>query len=791
MIQPAFLFLLLVPGQVAADALAQSADSVAEAKATAFAAEEIEFFEKRVRPILVERCFECHSSDAKKLQGNLLLDRRAAILTGGDLGPAAMPGEPEKSLLVEAIRYCGQSVDMPPAGKLPAAEIAILEEWVKRGLPFPADDAAAGPKRRTIDITAGRQHWAFQPAVEHSPPVSPGEGGTRIDAFVRRKQAAHGLSASAPATCEVLIRRTKFDLVGLPPTREEIDAFVADTSPDAYERLIDRYLASPHYGERWGRAWLDLARYCDIGESWREGEGQPWLYRDWVVGAMNRDLAYDDFVRQQLAADLLPNAVPADNAALGYLGLSPTYWKELKLDHTVIKQVVAEEWEERIEAIGATFLGLTVACARCHDHKFDPITTQDYYALAGVLASTRLEDRPIIAGDLADAARAARGQVKELETKIATLEKMSEKPPEIQQQLDEAKQQIESLQETPHFATPVACGVSESTIVVLPDGEHRTKIEWRAGAATDVAVQIRGNAANAGPVVPRRFLAVLTLDEAHRFEEGSGRRELAEAIVTDAAPLAARVIVNRIWQQHFGRGLVTTPSNFGTQGDRPSHPELLDDLAARFIAHGWSLKWLHREIVLSATYQQASERDATKHAIDPDNVWLSRIKPRRLNVEAWRDAMLSVTLQLDLAIGGAPFELSEANNRRRTVYGLVKRRELDDLLRLYDFPDPIAHAASREPTTTPLQQLFALNSPLIERQSAALVERMSAEMKSTEIDDRIAWLYATAFCRQPTAEELAISREFVEGSRNPQNAGESWRLLAQALLTSNEFFFVD
>lgn len=772
-----FLLALLVTAQTPAEAAKPE---------PRLGAAEIDFFEKRVRPILAERCFACHSAQAKRLQGNLRLDRREAILRGGDLGPAAVSGQPDKSLLIEAVRYDGDAIQMPPTGKLPAAEIAVLEAWVARGLAFPSPDSAA-PIRPATDLAGGREYWAFQPVQEHALLEVDAWCGTRIDSFILAGQRLHALSPSPTAERRVLIRRSKFDLLGLPPSPDEIDEFDRDAAPDAYERLIDRYLAAPQYGERWGRFWLDLARYCDLGERWRESDGQPWLYRDWVVAASNRDVPYIDFVRQQLAADLLPCAAPADNAALGFLGLSPNYWKELKLDHTVIKQVVAEEWEERIEAIGGTFLGLTIACARCHDHKFDPITTHDYYALAGVLASTRVEDRPIIAPELAGPAMAARSQVKELEKKVQSLTKAKEQTDETRRELAQLRSQIAELKQTPHFATPLACGVSDASIAVLPDGEHRTRIEYRPNTAQDVAVHVRGNAATTGPVVPRRFLAVLASDPAMRWEQGSGRRELAEAIVTDAAPLAARVIVNRIWQHHFGRGLVTTPSNFGEQGERPSHPELLDDLAARFVTGGWSMKRLHREIVSSAVYRQASHRDAARHAADPDNVWLWRMKPRRLEVEAWRDALLAMSGQLDLTVGGEPLGLSDPKNHCRTIYGVVQRRELADLLRLHDFPDPVAHSATREPTTTPLQQLFALNSPLMHEQSAALVDRLYREADAMP-DQRIGWLYRVLFGRWATADEVSLGEQFVAAAGAD---GEAWRQFAHVLLTSNEFLFVD
>jgi hypothetical protein len=778
------LLLFAIIGQLPADPTADAAPE--------FAPADIEFFEKKVRPILVQRCYECHSPQKDPPEANLLLDRREGDLKGGDVGPAAVAGDPEKSALVRGIRYNDAELQMPPTGKLPDGEIEILTEWIRRGLPFPKTDAAE-VSRRTIDIAAGRKHWAFQP-VQRPPLPTIGNPQAEIrnslDAFILARLDDVGLSPSPPADRRTLIRRAKFDLLGLPPSPDEIDAFAADGAPDAYERLVDRYLASPHYGERWGRHWLDLARYCDVPESWREGDAQAWLYRDWVIGAFNRDVPYDDFVRQQLAADLLPGATPADNAALGYLGLSPTYWKELKLDHTVIKQVVAEEWEERIEAVGATFLGLTLACARCHDHKFDPLTQQDYYALAGVLASSNLEDRPIIAADLAGPAAEARKKAKELQAAADKLAEMKEPTEEQRQQLDSLRKQIGELKQTPHYETPLAFSVSEASLIVLPDGEHRTKIEYRAGEAQDVPMHIRGNAAKPGPVVPRRFVSVLTSDPPAPFQSGSGRRELAEAIVTDAAPLAARVIVNRVWMHHFGRGLVTTPSNFGIQGDRPSHPELLGDLAARFIETDWSLKWLHREIMLSGTYQQASALDTAKNAADPENVWLWRMKPRRLEVEAWRDAMLAAGGDLDLQIGGPALDLESAENRRRTVYGRVKRRELADVLRLHDFPDPIAHAAQRVPTTTPLQQLFTLNSPLIRQRSEALAARLAREAPADD-DSRVAWLYRELFGREASAGELAAGRRLLAAAGEGGSAAEAWREYCQVLLGGNELLFVD
>jgi hypothetical protein len=679
------------------------------------------FFEKSIRPLLHKRCLACHSKEAKKQRGGLLLDSGAAVLKGGDSGPAVVPGEPAKSLLIQVVRHEHATLAMPPEGKLSARDIALFEEWVKRGAPYPgpADVAVA---RGGIDFALGRKFWSFQPLkLVPLPPVRERSWPRRrIDAFLLAAMEQRKLSPSPEADRRTLIRRVTFDLVGLPPAHEEVEAFVGDARPDAYERLVERLLASPQHGERWGRFWLDLARYADVTEQWAGLKGAPHLYRDWVVRAFNDDLAYDRFVTLQLAADLVGDARPADRAALGLLGLSPTYWKELKLDHQVIKGVVAEEWEERIHTLSSTFLGLTVACARCHDHKFDPISQQDYYALAGVFASIRQAD-------------------------IA----------------------VENGQTVP--------GVVEERVRVEPDGAHRTKLTNQRGAV-DVAVQVRGNPASSGAVVPRRFLTVLSAPP-RRFREGSGRLELARSIVGDAGPLAARVIVNRAWKHHFGEGIVRTPSDFGSQGERPTHPELLDDLAARFVAAGWSLKWLHREIVLSTAYRQAS---AASDKGDPENRWLARMSKRRLEVEAWRDAMLAASGALRLRLGGPALSLDAPINDRRTVYGEVKRRELADLLRLYDFPDPLTHSGSRLATTTPLQQLFVLNSPFLRNQAQALARRLEAEAGDGA---RIRLAYRLLYGREATAREQALGRDFLSAS--------SWDEYAQVLLASNEFMYVD
>jgi hypothetical protein len=445
---------------------------------------------------------------------------------------------------------------------------------------------------------------------------------------------------------------------------------------------------------------------------------------------------------------------------------------------------VAEEWEERIHAVSSTFLGLTVACARCHDHKFDPITTADYYGLAGVFASTRATDRFLLPPEQAVLVQRAHEQLKELDSQVAKLKDL--KTPESLKKAADLKSQIETIKkQTPHFDAPLAPAVEEASLHVLPDGPHKTKLTYKPGEAQDVALHKRGNAANPGKVVPRRFLSVLSGDSPRAFTHGSGRLELAQAIVADAAPLVSRVMVNRVWKHHFGRGLVETPSDFGSQGDRPTHPELLDDLAARFIANGWSLRWLHREILLSATYQQASTQVKDKQALDPENRLLWRMNRRRLDIEAWRDALLCVTDTLDRKIGGPPMDLGDPKNLRRTLYGTIKRRELNDLLRLHDFPDPIAHSSHRVPTVTPLQQLFILNSPLMLQQSAALAARLK-KVGPGQIDLRLDRMHRLVYGRPATENQVRLGCEYLRGDTN-----DVWQEYAQVLLGSNEFQFVD
>lgn len=765
----------------------------------------LEFFEKKIRPVLVEHCYVCHSTGAKKLKGGLRLDIPEGIRSGGDSGPVVITGKPAESRLIAAMEYAGSVSEMPPKGKLPERVIADFRKWVELGVPLPAATGGAQPQplpQRSIDMEQGRRFWSFQPLRRQAPPLTsdPAWPLKRIDHFVLRKLDEHAMRPAAAADRRTWIRRAYFDLTGLPPTYAETEAFAADSAPDAFERVVERLLASPHYGERWGRHWLDVARYAEdnpTSESTCKAPRFPYRYRDWVVRALNEDLPFREQVRRQLAADLI-GVPPSEIAALGFLGLSPVYHKEPKLSKDVISVIVADEWDERLDTITRGFLGVTVACARCHDHKFDPIRTEDYYALAGVMASTQLVEWPLVetSRDEASALTDVQLQIVDDTLRLDYAEKMTDtarvrgeddQPFEQAANLYEAR--LAHLKQTKLFDGPIATAVRDAGLWINGDDPAWTLLDFQPGRARDLPVFIRGSPLNPGKVVPRRFLEVLSPVGIHPFTDGSGRRELAECLVNEAAPLTARVIVNRVWGWHFGQPLVRTPSNFGQLGDRPSHPELLDDLAARFIENGWSLKWLHREIVLSATWRQASTHHAAYQETDPDNRLLWRMNRRRLEAEAWRDAVLATTGVLDSAMGGPSADLDKPETRRRTLYGTVSRQKAADLFRLFDFPDAKAHSEQRLLTTTPLQHLYLLNSPFLQQQAAALAANATADC-GQEPAVVVHTLFRAVLLRNATGEELTAALELVNGEGGHPSP-QSWTSLAHGLLASNEFLFID
>ncbi|MFM7056315.1 MAG: PSD1 and planctomycete cytochrome C domain-containing protein [Planctomycetota bacterium] len=746
-----------------------------------------EFFERSVRPLFQQYCVECHSSENAAENGELDLESLPGIAVGGSRGPltAAQPNAP--SLLMLAVNYTDVDLQMPPTGKLPAAQIATLQQWIGAGAPLPEYSAAPRPATAAIDFHAGRKFWSLLPLKSAAVPsqIWPGQTASPapIDAFILHQLQQHNLTPSPPAPPETLLRRLTFDLTGLPPTPAQQVAFAADSSPQAVERLVDELLASPHYGERWARVWLDLARYTDFTPDWQNPTDRGWIYRDWVVDAFNRNLPFNEFLRLQLAADRIPETPPADLAALGFLGLSPTYWKELRLAPVVIEQIVADEWDERVDAVCRTFLGLTVSCARCHDHKFDPISTADYYGLAGVFASTQLEERPLLPADQAVAVITARSTAKSLEAKLkSTKDKDPAAAASLEQQLSDLRQK------TPGFDAPFAHVLKESSLFVLPEGDELTKLEYRDGTARDLPIFRRGNPGNTGELVPRRFLTVFSADQPRALNAGSGRLQLADALLHEAAPLVARVIVNRIWDQHFGTGLVRTTSDFGAQGERPSHPELLEYLAARFVEQGWDIKWLHREIVLSQTWRQSSTHRVKPSDIDPDNRLLWKGPRRRLDWEMWRDAALAASGVLDLKIGGPGQAVDDPAHVRRSLYTIIAREELHPVLRMHDFPEASAHSPRREPTTTPLQQLFLLNSAWTEQRAAELVRRL----QSVNGAERVQQAWQLLFARSADQLELAAGLEFMTRRQATGASPESaWQDYFEALLSINEFHFAD
>ena len=760
-----------------------------------------EFFEKKIRPLFAKHCYECHSGATAEDNGHLALDGRTGLMAGGSRGPLLTPGKPDESLLMTAVRYADPKLQMPPEGKMSAEEIDSLVQWIQSG-GFVPEYGEVAHKKKEIDWATARQFWSFRPLQQISIPTTESAHDARqpIDSFILQSLTQHELQPSERADKRTLIRRLSFDLLGLPPTTDDVAAFMADDRPDAYERCVDRLMASPHFGERWARYWLDLARYTDFTPNWLKSADHAWLYRDWIVRSINEDLPYDQFVKKQLAADVMEDFQPEDHPALGFVGLSPTYWKELRLAPDVIEVIVADEWDERIDAVTRTFLGLTVACARCHDHKFDPITARDYYAIAGVFASTQLAERPLLPSPMAEQIADARQKVEKLEETLkAVKEKESDEAKKLKAEIEEIKSS------TPNFDAPMAHTVEEASIFVLPDGPEMTKLDVRRNQPRDLPVYRRGNPANPGEIVPRRFIEVLSASTPKPYMSGSGRRELVDSFFTDGRGLTSRVMVNRIWSHHFGRGIVRTTSDFGAQGDRPTHPELLEWLATSFAGldsdQPWSLKRLHRQMVTSATYQQSSDTRSAQDPnhpghrsiqFDPENQWLSRMSRRRLEVEPWRDSMLVAAGNLDTTVGGPAAELDVPTNFRRTLYGRVGRDEQNDMLRLYDFPPPTSHSPARDATTTPLQQLFILNSDFVEKQAAVLASRLNTEHPNATTGEKIACCYEFLFQRKPTDVELRQGEQFLAapGNADPTTANR-WPFYVQTLLGLNELLFID
>jgi hypothetical protein len=765
------------------------------------------FFETKIRPVLAIDCLPCHGG--KKTESGLKVDSRESLLRGGDRGPAIVAGEPDNSLLVTAIRQTDQELKMPPKRHLPADVAAAFTQWVSRGAVWPAERSNEKPAGQAPPRA---RHWAFERIKAVIPPAdATGNSFRPIDRIIAAKRRASGLRPVGLADQRTLIRRVTFDLIGLPPTPEEVADFEHDASPTAFLRVVDRLLASPHYGERAGRHWMDVVRYADTaGDNADYPIPEAARYRDYIIEAFNRDKPYDKFVREQLAGDILARDGASGNyaesvVATGFLALSRRYaTAPFELWHLTL--------EDTIETTGRAFLGLTLRCARCHDHKFDPVSQRDYYALYGTFASTtfpyagseefqskdfpRLNFVPLVEPALAEARlKAFQVDQQKLESTIKALE---------------SKKDRASAGSLKGLRTELTRLKRASLPPDLPGAYAVTE-----GKPVDAPLQRQGDPASPGEVVPRgvpRFAFLDGHQPTSASAHGSGRLELARWLTEPTNPLTPRVMVNRIWQRHFGRGLVATPSNFGLRGEPPTHPELLDWLASRFIAGGWSIKAIDREILLSQTYQLSSDLDAHDAALDPDDRWLWRFPRQRLDAESIRDAMLAVAGRLDVSRPRAhPFPPIENwhwtqhdafkavyPSHHRSVYLMTQRLIKHPYLAIFDGPDTNVTTEARPRSTVPLQALFLMNNPFVQEQAAGFARRLIAA--SADRVRRIELAYELAWSRPPTSDERDRATEFLQksgaalaaaGVRPEYRERETWTSLAKVMLTANEFLYID
>ncbi len=705
--------------------------------------EQAAFFESKIRPLLVDRCVSCHGSEKQK--SGLRVDSRSALLAGGETGPAVDLEKPDASLLIDAINY--RSLQMPPDRRLSAEEVELVTRWVNDGAPWPnsgKDPAGPSVRKRGLEITdADRRFWAFQPIQRPSVPVAASNSASRnpIDVYLQAKLAEQGLSFSPPADARTRLRRLAFDLNGLPPEFSAAEDFTRDPAPDAYERLVDAYLTSPAYGERWGRHWLDLVRFAQTNGYERDDEKpHVWRYRDYVIASLNADKPYDQFVREQLAGDEVDAPTDESIIATGFYRLG--VWDDEPDD---MRQAEFDDLDDMLATTGNVFLGLTIGCARCHDHKFDPITQEDYYSLLSFLRNVKRYVKP------------------------------------------DHKEAVGTI------------------LAELKNGGQALAIFEQGLTPAPVHVLARGNAATPGKEVSPRFPEVFGADltaispplpTPKDDAKSVGRRRVLADWLTEARhPLTARVIVNRLWHYHFGRGLVPTPSDFGHTGLPCSHPELLDYLASELIDSGWSLKHMHRLIVTSAAYQQSSRNDRPDAvAVDPGNTLLWRQNLRRLEAEAIRDATLAVSGELNRELGGRGIfpELSAevlstqsmpgrgwdksplAQQNRRSVYIFVKRTLGVPILESFDVASPDTSQSSRNTTTIAPQALILLNGSFSDSQAAAFARRLMSDGHESE-EHRLHQAFQVAFARVPTDNELRFAHEYLARQR------QFWRENAEAL----------
>ena len=826
---------------VIASAALGATDPVETAHA-GISSDQLNFFEKHIRPVLVESCYQCHS-ESQKVKGGLTLDTKQGVLLGGESGhPGVTPGSIAESPLYEAITWRNDDMQMPPKQKLPDDVIANFKKWIEMGAPDPreASVSSASASRRGIDMDEGRKHWSFQKPVKHAPPSVKTEGWAKseIDFFILAGMEAKGLHPVRDADRPTLIRRIAFDLTGLPPTPDEVKAFVADQSPQAVERVVDMYLDSERFGERWARHWLDVARYGESsGKEVNVLYPHAWRYRDYVIESFKKDKPYDQFLKEQIAGDLMKFENKRDQAekivATGFLAVGSKGHNQRDR-----RQFAMDLVDEQIDAMSQSMLGLTLACARCHDHKFDPVTQRDYYALAGIFLSsetlygTYSQLQNANPGTLIEIDRAA-DQVSALaklsSTEVALLKKRYAEADEAATKIrEEVRSQAMASRDGQNAANFLrvrssadrADSMKADLDLFHEDGTPRTLAMGVLDRRTpiDSPLLVRGDLKQPGEVVPRGLVEVLCAKDEPRNispESGSGRLDLAYWIASKDNPLTARVMANRVWLKLMGSAIVSTPDNFGTMGQKPTHPELLDHLAVSFMEKGWSVKKLIREIMLSRAYQAGSTHDAENYAVDPDNKFHWRMSQRRLDAEAIRDAMLSVAGVIDFyPVDGSPVaRASEGRNglielfrdvnstpqTQRSIYLPIVRDQTPEFLAVFDFPDASLVNGDRETTNVPSQSLFLMNNGQVQALADGFAKRIATFEGGPQ--ERLSYAYQLAFGREPTApEKQAISNFWTrfpqEAAKNksiPKDTMQGMALSAfcQGLFASAEFRYLN
>jgi hypothetical protein len=795
------------------------AQQAAAATGDKLTAEQSNFFEKKIRPVLVASCYKCHSAESEKLKGGLLLDTREGIRKGGDSGPAVVPGDLKKSLIIKAIRYENDTMRMPPKEKLADDVIADIEAWVKMGAPDPRDGKKTAYGE--IDLEKGRQYWAFQKPQKPTLPAVKDAKWPRTDSdrFLLAALEAKDLRPVGDADPFTLVRRLYFDLIGLPPTPEQIDAFVDAAAKDrnaAVEKLVDQLLSSPQFGERWGRHWLDVMRFAESsGRQINLTYPQAWRYRDWVIDAFNKDLPYDQFIKQQIAGDLLPARDEKEKAehaiATGYLAFGSKVHDERNR-----QQFQIDLADEQLDVTTQAFQALTVACARCHDHKFDPIPQRDYYSMLGIFRSTETcfgTARVFQNNQTAPLLQFAR----EAEQPDALSPLTKEARERIEKQIADAKKQRSEVQRGAQNAiitfiitqTQIAQGESQLASYTA-DGTPKIQVMGVRDARTpaDSRLYDRGELSKPKETVARGLPQVLTTKQP-KIGRTSGRLELAEFIASGDNPLTARVMANRIWLYLFGRGIVPTPDNFGNAGQPPTNQALLDHLAVALVENDWSVKKLIRTIVLSRAYQLDSKHDNKCAEADPENTLIWRMSKHRLEAEQLRDAMLTVSSQLDTkrpvgsavarqgdgtAGGGFGFRGNRGSgddDRHRTVYTPILRDRLPEILTLFDFVEPQTVAGERPTTSVPAQSLYLMNNTFVLRQAEATADKLLAHEGTDSDRLRHAWM---AFYGRPASDKEVEKAEGFLASYAKTQTGDkarraSWAALCQALFASAEFLY--